>query len=353
MALTWNPNDYSAPIVKSFVSELIDLANEYSEYVDLPPKKREDQPGVMIYDKNSNLALMEYRPSENRMFARPERYEKLSKIRSVPQNLIDAFHSDIISYGNPVRDPKIFVDHLQTIFEALYSGSALCLIGTAGNIADIEDEKLFLENHGSWASWWSFPIKDEAVKLLKLPFYLYINARGGSFRFRFTVQDYQTSKGNQGIVSPWPDITEEEYKGRAKGGDKLSEIFKTWLKVTEINSMTPPLSLQDFEPAEELSRESSLLNQAAFGYAYCKGQRLGDTSKTKPDDFQHRGLYLPKREDFENARRKCLREGKRHISVDDMLDIIEMDLAETGRKLSPSWRSGTEENIAIWSQRKE
>jgi MoxR-like ATPase len=150
--------------------------------------------------------------------------------------------------------------------------SELCLIGTAGNIAAMGDAEAFLEKHGSWASWWSFPIKDEAIKLLKLPFYLYINARRGSFPFRFTVQEYRTSKGNEGIVSPWPEITEEKYKGLSKGGDKVSKVFKTWFKVTEIKRMTPPLSLEHFEPAEGLSKESSLLNQSTFGYAYCKAR---------------------------------------------------------------------------------
>jgi hypothetical protein len=121
MSLEWYPDDYADP-AKTFVSELIALANKYSDYVELPRKRRESQPGLMIYDKNSRNALMEYRPQENRMFARPDSYNNLSETRAVPWKLVDAFHSDIGTYGRDVADPKVFIDHLGRIFDTLYLG---------------------------------------------------------------------------------------------------------------------------------------------------------------------------------------------------------------------------------------
>ncbi|MBN1547661.1 MAG: AAA family ATPase [Syntrophaceae bacterium] len=144
----------------------------------------------------------------------------------------------------------------------------LCLIGTSGSLDDIQNAEDFIRDHGNWASWWSFPIKDRAKELLMSPFHLYINSGGGTFPYRLTVKDYQTSKGNKGIPSPWPEITEGKYTGKTKDGNTKSDIFKTWLKINEIKKIDPPLKKKDFTPVPGLSKETNLLNQNTFGYAY-------------------------------------------------------------------------------------
>ncbi len=67
--------------------------------------------------------------------------------------------------------------------------------------------------------------------------------------------------------------------------------------------------------------------------------------------------YIPTIEDFEDARRKLLsdnkKENKKTVSIDDMLNVIENSLKESGCRLSQSWREVTKKNIEVWQQRKE
>ena len=53
----------------------------------------------------------------------------------------------------------------------------LSLIGTWKGVVDEHDlvEK-GIEQRGGWASWWSFPIEEEAQRLLTTPFYIYLNS---------------------------------------------------------------------------------------------------------------------------------------------------------------------------------
>lgn len=62
------------------------------------------------------------------------------------------------------------------------------------------------------------------------------------------------------------------------------------------------------------------------------------------------GHYLPTKDDFDNARRRILREGKKQISIDEILDIMEPDLTEAGLSLTEEWRSVTRNNILLWTQ---
>jgi hypothetical protein len=83
--------------------------------------------------------------------------------------------------------------------------------------------------------------------------------------------------------------------------------------------------------------------------------------KGKPDDSplshseglpnpQPEGHYLPTRDDFDNARRKFLRDGRKQISIDNILDVMEDNLVETGRSLAKEWRAVTRNNIILWTQ---
>jgi hypothetical protein len=58
--------------------------------------------------------------------------------------------------------------------------------------------------------------------------------------------------------------------------------------------------------------------------------------------------YIPTHEDYDNTRRKCLREDKKSMSIVNIMDIMQNDLEGVGCQLDESWRSVTEENIRVW-----
>lgn len=147
----------------------------------------------------------------------------------------------------------------------------LSLIGTWKEVVDEhESVEEAIKQRGGWASWWSFPIEEEAQKLLITPFYIYLNSGSGVFSYRMKVEEYKASRGNDGIQSPWPLITDENCKNSTRAGNKQSEVFKTWLKISEIEELTPPLTLDDMTLAESLSHSTNVLNQKRFGYVYLK-----------------------------------------------------------------------------------
>ncbi len=112
MTPSWNPGDYSDATVKKFVQELINLVQEYSSYVFLR-KDNKNQPGLMIKDRKSEKALMEYRPIENRLFARPHNYENLD----VNTKLVNDYHAAIKNIGPSITESNmaIFLDYLRKI----------------------------------------------------------------------------------------------------------------------------------------------------------------------------------------------------------------------------------------------
>ena len=150
--------------------------------------------------------------------------------------------------------------------------SEMILIGTYRDVAeDIPRIRRSIEEHGGWASWWSFPINKGAKVSLKTPFFLYVNSGGGRFPVRMKVVEYITSTGSEGRVSPWPEMTDEEDRGRRKRSEKQSEIFKTWFRVAEVEELDPPLTKEKVIPADPWSNDRNLLNQSTFGYAYLEG----------------------------------------------------------------------------------
>ena len=158
----------------------------------------------------------------------------------------------------------------------------LSLLGTwRGVHGDADRVRASIASKGAWASWWSFPIRDEFHLPLKRGFFLYVNAGGGRISFRAKVEDFKTTRGSSGMVSPWPDITDPPIVGKVRAGPSASELFKTWLRVTALEAIEPPLSLDDFEPASGTQR-TALLNQAAFGYAYRKdsGRQSSQSART-------------------------------------------------------------------------
>ncbi|HST59855.1 MAG TPA: AAA family ATPase, partial [Longimicrobium sp.] len=146
----------------------------------------------------------------------------------------------------------------------------LCLIGTWGNVGPENATHVneAIAARGAWASWWSFPIRPQFESVLRArPFYLYLNAGSKRLPYRFKVEEFVTSQGNAGLVSPWPEITDLEKVGRVREGDTSATVYKTWLRVTAMEPLEPPLGGADFVAAEGLN-PGGLFHQSSFGYAH-------------------------------------------------------------------------------------
>jgi hypothetical protein len=177
--------------------------------------------------------------------------------------------------------------------QAIAQPHELCLLGTWRDVSEarVVDVRSSIADKGGWASWWSFPIREEFKRQLQNPFYLYVNAGGGRMPFRMRVEKFETVRGNEGMESPWPEVTDSENIGKVRAGPKNSHIFKTWLYVSDLESVRPPLTLDDFQPAPGVGRDA-LLNQSAFGYAYLKN---GEQKAVAPTSLvaTNRILYGP------------------------------------------------------------
>lgn len=156
----------------------------------------------------------------------------------------------------------------------------LNLIGCNKDIfTDCKHIKEAIALKGEWASWWSFPVNTRARNILKLPFYLYLNSGGGKFPYRMKVEDYVTSNGDSGILSPWQDITDDIFKNKQRSSNSKDGIFKTWFKISEIQELNPVLKLADMTLAAPLSNLRNVLNQNCFGYIYLNDNDVHDNKE--------------------------------------------------------------------------
>ena len=195
------------------------------------------------------------------------------------------------------------------------------MVGTWKEVVDEhESVEETIEQRGGWAAWWSFPIEEAAQRLLTTPFYIYLNSGRGVFPYRMKVEEYQTSRGNEGIPSPWPDLTDDNCKNDTRAGDKQSEVFKTWLKISEIEILDPPLTLDDMTLEESLSHSGNVLNQNRFGYVYLK-----DTGSTKEGPGRQ-----PNNESFPEQPEYPLETCVQEIGLDQ--ETLERWLRAIGRK---------------------
>lgn len=238
----------------------------------------------------------------------------------------------LMHYGVAIEEGKDLIDIIMCPPPPT-PDKKLCLIGTAGNSGDIKLAEDFIKDRGNWASWWSFLIKEKANVLLTAPFHLYINSGRGTFPYRYKVQNYKTSKGNMGIPSPWPEITEEKYAGKTKDGNSTSGIFKTWLRVIEIQKIDPPLKIKDFTPFPGLSDKKSLLLPNAFGYAYAPLPPL------EPPDAE-----VPTKEDVERVLHRLGGE----TTEDVFKAAVVVDFEKKGLTLKPNWWEITKRNFVEW-----
>ena len=78
-----------------------------------------------------------------------------------------------------------------------------------------------------------------------------------------------------------------------------------------------------------------------------KGASSNATNKRSESDTQN-AHYLPTKEDFESAYRALTRLGD-ELSLDAILDQIEINATKAGLALKSNWRIITEMNIKLWS----
>jgi len=133
MAPSWNPNDYSDVAVKNFVQELVNLVNEYSEYVYFDSGVT----GLMMKDKKTNKKLMEYWPGKNKLINTKNNHE----IANVSSDLSYSYHKAIDDIGPSITESNmaVFLDYLRKIIIQLNKLDS----GDESNIA----EKTFINEN--------------------------------------------------------------------------------------------------------------------------------------------------------------------------------------------------------------
>jgi len=171
----------------------------------------------------------------------------------------------------------------------------LVLIGTWRGVSPAEIQRIrkAIEERGGYANWWSFPIRVEFAPDLQDGFHLYLNSGGGIFQYRFWVESFRTSKGNDGMISPWPEMTDDSDRGKSRASASNAEVFKTWLRVTSVEELEKPITLDWFDPAPGIKRQS-LLNPSSFGYAVLtKRVNVVGHASTEPDQYPETTLDGP------------------------------------------------------------
>ena len=74
-------------------------------------------------------------------------------------------------------------------------------------------------------------------------------------------------------------------------------------------------------------------------------------SATQQAETKEYNGTLPSKEDFESAYRKLVRPGE-GISIDSVLDQIEINAEKKGISLKSNWRMVTEQSIEVWSRKR-
>jgi hypothetical protein len=169
----------------------------------------------------------------------------------------------------------------------------VALVGTWKSFPmDLGKVEAAIARDGAYASPWSFGLKEGALELLKRPFALYVNGGGGMIVGRVLVSDIRTERGSTGMLTPWPDITEPEWRGVTRFEPGQSGVSKTWIRIVGIERLTP-FRANEFELVSGLSTPENLLNQNSFGYVY--DLEDGFTSRDeKIDPPQERAVTSPK-----------------------------------------------------------
>jgi hypothetical protein len=117
----------------------------------------------------------------------------------------------------------------------------LALVGALSGPFNEQDERLRKQ---VIADYWTYPVRSDVQKDLRAPFRLYLYHQG-TLQYFFNVVDYQTQAGDQGMETPWPDITAPELHGRTYAVENPNMKFKTWFRMTGYKKLDTPLRLID------------------------------------------------------------------------------------------------------------
>lgn len=156
------------------------------------------------------------------------------------------------------------------------------LVGASGppDPSGLEEMREQLAANGQIAVWFSYPLQEDHQKLLRDTgaLYLYTGAPTSKVTHRYSVVDFRTQAGIDGMESPWPDMTAPDWRGRTRLGPTKNLVFKTWLLVESIDDLDPPLESQQFErPGGQPVSASALIN--GFGVWQLKSSGSGERWK--------------------------------------------------------------------------
>jgi len=134
---------------------------------------------------------------------------------------------------------------------------SIALLGVAD---PIKDQQLYGDRE-IFAYWWSYPIRDDVVARLPLPFRLYIYHQE-QITHVYSVTEFQAQPGDDGMESPWSDITLPEEAGRTAPDDHPNWKFKTWCKITRMTKLDRSIDLTSIRPLFGYSQHPSALRNA-------------------------------------------------------------------------------------------
>jgi len=108
---------------------------------------------------------------------------------------------------------------------------------------------------------WTLPIREDVMTKLVTPFQLYIY-HGGQITHTYTVVDYRTQAGEDGMETPWPDITSPSDVGKTGPDNHPGQKFKTWFKAASVEELDTPLKLSEVCPLFDYTNQPQALINA-------------------------------------------------------------------------------------------
>jgi 5-methylcytosine-specific restriction protein B len=145
----------------------------------------------------------------------------------------------------------------QAFAEVLPQPNPVALLGAADPCLDRQT----YEGQKTFAYWWSYPIRGDVEAALQTPFRLYIYHKGQITHY-YTVSEFITQSGDQGIKSPWSEITLPEEAHRTGPDDRPGWKFKTWCKATQFKELGSPIQLSAVRPLFGYTNDPSALRNA-------------------------------------------------------------------------------------------
>jgi len=138
------------------------------------------------------------------------------------------------------------------------------------------------------AYWWTYPIRDDVEATLVTPFRLYIYHQI-QITHVYTVVEFRTQAGGEGIKSPWPDITLPSEVGKTGPDHQPGQKFKTWFKATPTKKLDNPIPLSEVRPLFEYTNHPSALRNALVPIK-------------DPQSDPNNWLFLPVRPDWRDSK---------------------------------------------------